>query len=354
MQKVAIIYHANSHEEMSSMADIQKIEKGDTAREQHQKEIHNERATEIRIANMKQTPVFFILGSKTKRSRIIHVEGHGVQADLQNPVILDKDGIEIDTNSKTFDSIKKEYVFLLRTDVANVHNSLNFLEKLGCSLLTNSKQEEKVSTWERYIPQGLKKRNTTTIQLDDFYEDYPPYKSLLQLAREKKVLDETQTSIFLKTESKGSCWIIDLSDPEDFFDKVDLSFEHGSLQQKLIISEVLDIQKDSKKKNLEYRVWVAGGKPSSYSRYVDEKDFLKMPSEIALYASQFCKQMQNVLPPFYILDVALTNKGATVIECNAMTASGRYFHNNFGKFLDDTNTFLQEHNKEKNAEFRFN
>jgi len=164
MPKVAVIHYAKSIEAAKLMEQTQKIEQSDSPLQQYQKEIHNERVVEIRIAKAKKTLVFFILPEQQK---------------LENMIVLDDKLAAIDTRSAEFNLIKKEYIFLLRTDAKNVDKPLKFLENLGCMLLTNQEQEQKVLQWEEFVSEELKKRKTATIKISDFDDNLLAHENLL-------------------------------------------------------------------------------------------------------------------------------------------------------------------------------
>lgn len=106
-----------------------------------------------------------------------------------------------------------------------------------------------------------------------------------------------------------------------------------SVEGEMITSPVISIRNDDQG-TLEYRVFVVNGKVSSISRYLDYAK-VEIPEEISNCASEFVAKYSNILPKFYVVDFAQTDKGVELVELNPFERSGRYLQNSAAKMFDE-------------------
>jgi hypothetical protein len=100
-----------------------------------------------------------------------------------------------------------------------------------------------------------------------------------------------------------------------------------------LFSEFLEIKTDRLGK-LEFRCYFINGKLCSISRYLDYEEHT-----IPVYIQDFAYNLQKEgfnMPKTIVIDIADTNKGIVIIECNEASCSGRYINNKLDTFPLET------------------
>lgn len=221
---------------------------------------------------------------------------------------------------------------------------------------------ESVMKWYKCIDKKFLKRKITSFHPDNFFSAINN--------------GEIAFPVFIKTEEKmftgiSLCSVFD--SPEDiplitkaddgvFFDykapdwycpyrdSMEAGFHYSrKVDCEIVVSEPIDIKKDDFGK-IEFRCYIIHGEFVNASRYLDY-EHTDTPTMISDFATSFAQCHKSVLPPHYVLDLAVTTDGVQIVELNPIPASGRYVDNKpsqiYEKLLvDNSYICLDNHLKE--------
>jgi ATP-grasp domain, R2K clade family 3 len=295
-----LVTSIRSWEELLDFANPERVSENP---EDHYRCIARERGQEIQIAQEAGIPVVYAL--RDPKQGMIRTTGfHKELGDYtlwKNPA----EAVTVATGTA-----------IIRAYANNEELVTRAAQNAGLTPLNENRDNRFIGMWVDWVKPEFLGRQINRITMSELLE-----------GKGERFAD-SEGNIFIKTEDKKIHGICKADETWEV-----ISYDSQMLPENtpFLVSQPMTILEDEHGKK-EWRVWIADGKPTSFSRYLDYITDYETPEEIKNFVEQFVAK-HDIPTRVYVLDVAETDEGPKVIELNSLPGSGRYAKNDFLAFL---------------------